>query len=99
MHYRGADWLQLRAQDPQKRWIPGEGRRVRISLLLASFLSTAVSRSVTKGLPYYPSGMYVRDPSTGDVSIIETAGEIACFGGAILSIRRIMRLEPLSAFR
>ena len=28
MHYRGADCLQPRLQDPQKRWIPGEGPRV-----------------------------------------------------------------------
>jgi hypothetical protein len=30
--YRGADWLRLRVQEPQKRWIPGQGERVRIHL-------------------------------------------------------------------
>jgi len=29
-HYRGADWLQPRVQDSQKRWISGERPRVRI---------------------------------------------------------------------
>ena len=31
-HYRGADWLRPRLQEPQKRWIPGKGPRVRIHL-------------------------------------------------------------------
>src|SRR5437870_2697920 len=32
VHYRGADRLQPRVQDPQKRWIPGKRPRVRIHL-------------------------------------------------------------------
>ena len=32
VHYRGADWLQPRVQDPQKSWILSEGPRVRIHL-------------------------------------------------------------------
>src|SRR6266446_10679516 len=31
-HYRGADWLRPRLQEPQKRWIPGKRPRVRIHL-------------------------------------------------------------------
>ncbi len=31
-HYRGADWLRPRLQEPQKRWNPGKRPRVRIHL-------------------------------------------------------------------
>jgi hypothetical protein len=59
-HYRGADWLRPRLQEPQKRWIPGERKRVRIPLPQRRVSSSMDFCSCGRGAPSFTGRLWTK---------------------------------------